>query len=352
MTAEPWLGALSRLYPVPDRHRVPLLGAAEAEDMLRCGPGVVAELLAAGLPRTEGPDGPLFDRNDLTNLALDAGTKQSRPERAVNYALRWMREDPRGWEDPVRWSFSIEMSAAEDGPAGPAGPAGSAASAAGDAADAGAADGAESWSHTRFLPELTGGLVEDWQSTPGVRITPEAFEFDGPGPVAFSGHIRTAGALRELVSPQLRKITAEFLAARHRWVRLPPAAQFDYEAMLAHGVSTCISASLFLEKEFRAAGYEATTRGGWMIGMLDLAHSWVEVVDDDGVVKQVDAVLERLGGLTDSPHPGLAAACLGSRINRMLPAAMTAGWPGATHHAAGASRPAETRTVIRRVGAS
>src|SRR4051794_16834791 len=112
-SAEPWLSALSRLYPVPEQHRVPLLGAAEAEDMLGCGPQVFAELLAAGLPRTAAPEGPLFDRNALTNLALDAGTGRSRPERAVKYALRWMREDPRTWENPTRWLFEIEMSAPE-----------------------------------------------------------------------------------------------------------------------------------------------------------------------------------------------------------------------------------------------
>jgi hypothetical protein len=330
MSVEPWLSALSRLYPVPAGHRDPRLDADEAIDMLRCEPEEFAELLAAGLPRGEGPDGPLFDRNDLTNLALDAGTGRSRPERALRYALRWMREDPRSWETPVSWTFSIEMRAPAETPPG----------------------GPESWSHTRFLPELTGGLVENWESTTAVRITPDRFEFDGPGPVAFSGRLRTAGKIQELVSPTLRKITGEFLDRDCRWVRLPVAAQYDYESMLANGVASCIAASTYLEKEFRAAGYAAESRGGWMIGMLDLAHSWVEVVDDDGAVKQLDAVLHRLSGLTEAPHPDLPAACLGSRINRMLPAAMPAGWPGATHRTAGQSRPATTRTVIRRVGAT
>lgn len=329
MSVDPWLKALSRLYPVPAAHRVPLLGAEEALDVLRCGAEDFAELLAAGLPHDEGPDGPLFDRNDLTNLALDAGTGRSRPETALRYALRWMRDDPRTWEIPTSWTFSIELAAPDGAPHG----------------------GDESWSHVRFLPELVGGLIEEWQSTPGVRMTPERFEFQGPGPVTFSGRLRTAGKLQHLVSPTLREITAELLGRGLRWVRLPPACQYDFETMLANGVISCISASIYLEKAFRAAGYTANTRGGWMVGMLDLAHSWVEVVDDDGEIKQVDAVLDRLSLLSASPHPGLSAACLGSRINRMLPAAMPAGWPGAAHHVAGESRPAITRTVIRRVGA-
>jgi hypothetical protein len=329
VSVETWLAALSRLYPVPAGYRSPLLSVTEAADVLRCGTEAFTELLAAGLPCDEGPDGPLFDRDDLTNLALDAGTGESRPERAVRYALRWMREDPRGWATPLSWSFSVTMAAPAGSPAG----------------------SPESWSHTRFLPELGGGLIEDWQSTPGVRITPAHFEFDGPGPVSFSGHIKTAGKVQELVSPTLRKLTSEFLGQRYRWVRLPEACQHDYEPLLARGVAPCVAASTFLAKEFRAAGYDARTRGGWILGMLDLAHSWVEVVDDDGVVKPVDAVLERLSGLADSPHPDLADACLGSRINRMLPAAMPAGAPESRHHTAGTSRPAITRTVIRRVGA-
>lgn len=338
MSVEPWLSALSRLYPVPAEHRTPLLDADEAMEMLRCEPAEFAELLAAGLPRDEGPDGPLFDRNDLTNLALDAGTGRSRPERALRYALRWMREDPRTWETPVSWMFSIELRDPAGGTT--------------EATAEPPADGPESWSHTRFLPELTGGLIENWESTNGVRITPDSFEFDGPGPVTFSGRLKTAGRIQQLVSPTLRKITGEFLDRGYRWVRVPVAAQLDYRSMLANGVASCIAASTQLEKEFTAAGYAAESRGGWMIGMLDLAHSWVEVVDDDGVVKQVDPVLERLAGLTEAPHPGLASACLGSRVNRMLPAAMPAGWPEATHHTAGQSRPATTRTVIRRVGAT
>ncbi|GLY32621.1 hypothetical protein [Kineosporia sp. NBRC 101731] len=323
MTAEreAWLNALSRLYPVPAGYRVPLLDEDEAQDVLRCGPDIFADLVAAGLPH----DGGRFDRNDLTNLALDAGTGQSRPERAVRYALRWMREDPRTWETPMRWSFSIEMSVPDDA--------------------------AGRWSHTRFLPELNGGLLENWESSAAVRMTPTHFEFDGPGPVTFSGSISTAGKVQGLVSPALRKITEEFLDRGYRWVRLPEDCQHDYAPILDAGVAPCVAASTYLQKEFQAAGYEARTRGGWILGMLDLAHSWVEVVDDDGVTKPVDAVFERLSALAEHPHPGIPAACVGSRINRMLPGAIGAGAPESLHHTAGGARPATTRTVIRRVGA-
>jgi hypothetical protein len=108
---------------------------------------------------------------------------------------------------------------------------------------------------------------------------------------------------------------------------------------------------VYLEKRFREAGYEANTRGGWILGMLDLAHSWIEVVDDDGLVKPIDAVFERLSLHSETPHPELPSACLGSRLNRLLPAAIPAGVPAAIHTVDGKSHPATTRTVIRRVGA-
>ena len=325
VSTDSWLNSLQLLYPVPEAYRVPQLDTREALEVLRCGPEILGELLAAGLPHTEGPDGILFDRNDLINLALNSGTGLSMPERAVRFALRWMREDPKTWENSLNWKFSIQLSNPDS-------------------------DDTSTWSHNRFLPEVTGGMIEHWESTAPARITPDFFEFSGKGPVTFSGQIRTEGKLQGLRSPRLREITQEFLDTGYRWARLPKGCQMDYETVLANKVAPCVSASLYLEKQFRDAGYEANTRGGWILGMLDLGHSWVEVVDDDGITKPVDAVFERLSLLTENPHPDLPTACLGSRINRLLPAAMPAGEPGAIHTNEGQSAPAMTQTIIRRMG--
>jgi hypothetical protein len=328
MSVDDWLNALTLLYPVPAGHRTPEIDAKGAIDMLRCGTETWDELVRAGLPCDDGAEGPLFDRTDLINLALASGSGRSKPERAVQFALRWMRDDPATWVTPLSWTFSVELSDPRTS----------------------AGDGVESWSHTRFLPEETGGLVEEWRSSSAVRITPELFEFDGPGPVLFTGRLRTSGCLQTLRSPTLRAITEDFLGRGHRWIKLPERCQYDYEPILSSGVAPCVAASLYLEKRFREAGYEANSRGGWILGMLDLAHSWVEVVDDDGLVKPIDPVFERLSQLSDAPHPDLGKACLGSRLNRLLPAAIPAGAPEALHLVDGASRPARTRTIIRRVG--
>jgi hypothetical protein len=324
--ADPWLRSLAMIYLVPGPYREPRLDAGEAQAILRCGPEVFAELVAAGLPAADGPDGLLFDRHDLIHLALNSGSGRSMPERALRFALRWMREPPSSWTRPLAWDFSIELRAE-------------------------ASDEDSSWSYTRFLPELTGGLIETWESSTAVRLTPELFVFGGPGPIRFGGRLRTAGTLQELRSPALREITGGFLAAGYRWAKLPRTCQYDYESIMAAGFAPCVAASAYLEREFRSAGYQAETRGGWILGMLDLSHSWVEVVDDDGQVKQIDPVFERLSRFAADPHPDLARACLGSRLNRLLPAAIPAGEPEAVHTNAGTSTPVDSGIVIRRVGA-
>ena len=92
-----WQESLAALYPVPAPHRVQDVDRRTALEMLRCGPDLLDELLAAGLPHVERPDGPWFDRHDLVNLALGSGSGWTMPERAVRFALRWMLEDPETW---------------------------------------------------------------------------------------------------------------------------------------------------------------------------------------------------------------------------------------------------------------
>lgn len=324
-----WHASLAVLFPVPEPHRVEDISWTQAVEMLRVPETLLDELVSAGLPHGRRPDGIFFDRHDLINLALHSGSGASMPERAVRFALRWMREDPRSWTVPLRWTFQIELGC--------------------DRPDGCGADPESA--HTRLRPEANGGAIERWECTEPVQMTETEYVFPGPGPARFGGLLRTEGELMQLVSPRLRRITQDFLDVDYRWARLPKAVQADYESVMAAGVAPCVTASLFLEREYRAAGYEAVSRSGWILGMLDLAHAWVEVVDDDGVTKTVDVVFDRLSRHAEGAHPELARAALGSRINRILPTCVGAGVPHSRHVCAGQATIGRTKTVIRRLGA-
>lgn len=319
-----WRESLAVLYPVPAPHRVEDVDRRTALEMLRCGPEVLDRLVADGLPHTGRADGPWFDRHDLVNLALQSGSGWTMPERAVQFALRWMREDPKTWTEPLEWTYEIGLSCDR-------------------------CEGGE-FRHSRLLPERHGGTLVDQATTPPAGVDGGDLVWSGPATVA--GRLVTGGSLLSLRSPRLTAVTLDFLGAGYRWARLPKPVQADYETVMAAGYAPCVTASLFLEREYRAAGYEAFARSGWILGMLDLAHAWVEVIDDDGVRKVVDPALERLSTHSGDPHPGLGAAALGARSNRMLPTAAGAGQPQARHTCPdGTTAAAKTRTIIRRTGA-
>jgi hypothetical protein len=324
----PWRTALGLLYAVPDPHRQATIDRREALEILHCDPDTLTALVEAGLP-ADGDgrgEGPLFDRHDLINLALNTGTGQTGPERALRYALRWMNEDPRSWQNPLDWTFDIELSCPD--PEG--------------------CTAAGQWTHARLMPERSGGAITEWTAEPAERTDGDQLLFTGPGPVRLAGRMRTVGRLMELKSPQLRSITQDFVDAGYRWARLPKGVQADYRTVMANGYAPCVTASMFLAEQYRAAGYQAVTRSGWILGMLDLGHAWVEVIDDDGEEKAVDAVFHLLARLTGAYHPDLPSAAIGSRINRILPAGADAGRPLAEHACRGRHRIPDIRTVIRR----
>ncbi len=328
--AQGWLAALEGLYQVPADFRVGYFDRAGAVELLHCGEEVFDALLAAGLEHTGGPGEELFDRYDLFNLALASGSGLSVPEKAIRYALRWMNQGPESWTGPIDWSFSVSVQCPHE------------------------ACGADpSFTHVRIRPDLVGGEVRSWAVEPeGVREAEGRLRLDGPGPLSLSAALTTRGRLDELVSPVLRRIVADFRDAGYRWVRVPERLQWDYERMLAAGVAPCISASLFLAGEFEKAGFRAFARRGWLLGILDLAHSWVEVEDEDGVVKPVDPIVGQLSGYADRPHPRFAQAALGSWLNRQLPAELAADGSMVTHRCGGRESEPRRTTIIRRTSAA
>ena len=320
-----WFESLDALFRVPAGFRDECVSRVEAAAMLGCGDELLGELVARGLPCSGEPGAERFDRYDLFNLGLYSGTGSSLPERGIRFALRWMSGAPETWFRPARWTFSVELACPREGGCG--------------------AD--PWWSLALPRPDAFGGRTLHLESTPGGATAGPGDAECGGGGLALSATLETRGQHLELRSPALLRITHDFMERGHRWVRLPEELQRRPELVLPAGVAPCISASLWLQQRFGEAGFEARTRRGWILGMLDLAHAWVEVRDVDGVVKPVDPVFAMLAAHAEAAHPDFAAACLGSRMNRLLPTAHAADEPLSRHRCGGReSRPAH-RTVIR-----
>jgi hypothetical protein len=258
------------------------------------------ELVAAGLPAVGEAAAQRFDRFEIVNLALYAGVGTSVAEQTIRYALRWMAEPPQSWFDEREWEFDVRVEGNEEA----------------------VTTGVRSWVALP-RPELYGGSVVRMAAEPlGADADGRDAVVDGPGPVALSGLIRTRGEHRPLVSRTIREIAESFTAepGRYRWTRLPESVQRHPELVLPHGYAPCISVSLDVARRLAAAGYQVRTRRGWLLGMLDLAHSWVEVVDDDGQVKTLDPAFVIIArDHAAVVHPDFADACMGSLLNRVLP---------------------------------
>lgn len=325
-----WLSSLERLYAVPHGFRNEVIDRSSALEMLRCGEGVLDELLAAGLPHSGDRGAEFFDRHDLVNLGLYSRSGSSVPEETMRYALRWMSEPPEVWLRPKRWNFSVELSCP----------------------DARACEDPCSLTLARPWPELNGGATEHFDlAGDGVRFTAEDVIGRGASNLVARGVLVTRGERREIKSRQLREIVSEYSHGTHRWARLPEAVQWDPARVLPHGIAPCIAACLDLERKCRAAGFEARTRRGWIMGMLDLAHSWLEVVDEDEQIKIVDPAFSILArDHAGDPHPAFQEACLGWALNRLMPTRHRADQPLMTHTCAGVTRTPSARTMIQLAG--
>ncbi|MCR3752111.1 transglutaminase domain-containing protein [Lentzea californiensis] len=323
-----WLAALDGLFTIPAGYRQEDVDRTGALDVLRCSDEVLTELVNAGLPHAG--EGELFDRHDLFNLALYSKSGTSAAELGIRFALRWMTHDPRTWFQPMRWTYSLTMTAPPDG-SGPA-----------------------AFAVARPMPELFGGRVERIGARAAGQVAetppptgPDVVVVTEGGTAQVDAVLRTAGEPRTLRSRRLREIVSEYSHGDHRWARMPEELQRHPELVLPHGVAPCISVSLDLAAKARAAGYPARTRRGWILGVLDLAHSWLEVTDDDGQVKVVDPIFAGLADHAGGAHPDFRTACFGSALNRLLPTAHEADEGLYEHRRGGVTTVPKTTLTIR-----
>jgi hypothetical protein len=324
-----WSEALGRLFPVPEPHRDETVDRADALDVLRCPEPILDELIAAGLPCSGERAEERFDPHDLFNLALYSRSGTSLAERTFKFALRWMGARTETLLERRLSRFSIRLSAAR----------------------AGGCEADSSWALARPQPERFGGRVVELAVQPShARLEPDWILADGTDYLRVEATVETVGTRRALESPVLRGIVDEFLDLGLRWVKVPQPVHHDPELLLANGVATCAAASLHLERRCRAAGFEVHTRRGWVIGMLDLVHAWLEVIDEDGRTKLLDPLFALLSDFTGAPNPDFAELCWGSTLNRLLPTAIPAGETLERHSCAGREATPVRETAILPAG--
>ncbi len=309
--------SLARLFPVPAEHRVADTGAAAAAELLGCDAATLADLVHNGLPSTGGR----FDSRDLFNLGLHSGTGTTAPERAFGYTLRWLRSPTGALLAPRASTFAL-------------------------AARCAAAECPRPYSVVaRPLAKRYDGDVGDLELT-GSMLVVESTVVSAESAVAIASTLDTRGVLAPLRAPALRAVLREFLDARPRWVTLPEAMRADTSLLAGHGIVTCASGGLHLAAGCLAAGYPATTRIGWVIGMLDQVHAWVEVVDDDGETKVLDPTIALFAATLPGANPVLRDPSVSVRTNRLIPTGLRVGEAVARHECAGRPAPARVTTTI------
>jgi hypothetical protein len=269
-------------FLIPLEHHVADTDRAEAARILDCSDEALDVFIHSGLTVQDGR----FDSRDLFNLGLHSGTGRTVPEQAFAFALRWLRESTADLtaRRVSRFSFGVKCACARA-------------------------------SLARPRTDLYGGEVRDLAVTAtGVTAT-----------------ISTTGAVLPVRSPALVSLVRDFHALGVRWVKLPEALRRNEDLVTTHRVATCESASRYLVRRCRAAGLAATTRIGWVAGMLDLVHAWVEVTDEDGARKVIDPIFALFAATLPDANPVLTDPTVSVRTNRLIPTDLPVGGRVAQH---------------------
>ncbi|MFJ7205882.1 hypothetical protein ACIQWR_20390 [Streptomyces sp. NPDC098789] len=298
---EALLGALGRFTVVPrdiGRYDTDARTAAQA---LRAAPEQVSRLAAEGLPHvTDSARGPLFDYDDLMNVGMFCGTGQTVPELGLRFLMRFAAASRDSWYAPREWEIGVHP----------------ARSAGGEDAGATAAAGR--------LPEVSVRVPD--LSAPGVELLSE-HPFEDPLRVGgYTATVRLTGADQSVRDPRIHAAwneVVEGLASRRvTYQTVPEALRADHHRAWEMGIADCVVASRLLADRLRAAGLRATARRGYLLGLFGSDHAWCDVVED-GVHKSLDPVFAFVATVGDergvAESPEFAAACFGSRFNRLLP---------------------------------
>ena len=272
---------VDQIYLIPPEHHVADTDRATATQILSCTDRELDALIHSGLGTREGR----FDSRDLFNIGLHSGTGKTVPEQAFAFTLRWMRASTEDLLAPRTSRFSLSLSC--DCPTA-----------------------------TFAAPRCDryDGDVRDTTTTD----------------TTLTATIRTNGSAQPR-STALSELTQDFNDLGIRWVKLPDPLRDNESLLTTHRVATCESASNYLAARCREAGLPARTRIGWVIGMLDLVHAWVEVTDEDGETKLVDPIFALFATTVTGANPLLTDPKVALRTNRLIPTDLAVGDRVARH---------------------
>jgi hypothetical protein len=140
--------------------------------------------------------------------------------------------------------------------------------------------------------------------------------------------VRLTGQRQSIAHPGVLAVWAEVVGAlasgEVTYQTVPESLRAVHEQAWRLGMADCIVVSRLMAERIRALGLPARARRGYLLGLVGSDHAWCEV-HEDGQWKQLDAVFafaamdggqERNIGMD---APAFAAACCGSRFNRLLP---------------------------------
>jgi hypothetical protein len=299
---------------MPAAYRSPTLDENMVTRILRCTPASLAALRDLGLTAQETPEGLRYDLCDVRNAALYSRSNRTEVESAMRRTMSFLRGSDHGLFGERHWTYEMRLGTAE------------------------------SYLVHPLTPEVCGGrtLVLSVDGATPRRVGGRVAVAAGK---TLRGTIVTRGRAAPIRSPYIRSVTAEFLASGVRWHYMPLALQRDASAAFAAGIGNCDTLSTILAGRLAAAGLTVSIYRGWIVGLTELRHSWLEVTDDDGQVKVVDPALLLLAAHSGLASPDFADRAFGGRLSCVAPTRCQLGEPMAI--TASGQVPGEVRFVCR-----
>jgi len=286
-----WSPVVRSVIWVPAAYRCGTLDENRVLRILRCTPASLAALRDLGLTPQDKREGPRYDACDIRNAALYSMSDRTEVEAAMRPILSFLRGPDEVLFAERRWTYQMRPVAEP---------------------------GTGMCLTYPLAPEVSGGETEAL-TVDGAPPRRAGDRVAVPAGSLLRGTIVTRGRPGRPLNPLILSITADFLASGVRWHYLPEGLKTDAHAACAAGVGNCDTLSAVLAERLTAAGFATSIYRGWIIGITEVPHSWIEVTDDDGDLKVIDPSLLLLASHSSLGSPDFAARALGARLSRVAP---------------------------------